>query len=250
VSMAPSGAGRRLARPFEVPSTPTLVDLHHTYVVRGSPDSVVAWISTRAPFGSALQSEGTTSAGGRYVAFRWPSSGTVVSNQMLLASAVGLSGNRTALRLDAQAVWLPEKPAGDMLPIRAPVVVMTRTSPGSTVVQTVVLRDPRVISNVVQQLNSLQVAPPGARRCPAATGPTVKLQFERAAGSVPFATVVAVGTGCRDVRVLQFGRWTAPALIGNDFVFFAGRAAGIGPRPWRPQPAIATSSLSRSHGVM
>jgi len=225
----PVGDGGQLGSPSRIFDTPTLVDLHRFFVVPGSPASVVDSMSQRPPAGSSVESDHATTSGKQVLVFSWPTSGAFFSDQLLLVNAVALSGNRTALRLDAQVVWLPVKPRGDFVH-GAKVVDVRRTWPGSTSMQTAVISNPGSIANLLQRFNQMMVAPPGGRSCPNEAGPTIRLDFKHGASAPPFATAIAVGTGCREVRVRQSGAWVSPRLLGYAFVFFVGRVAGIGAR--------------------
>ena len=96
--------------------------------------------------------------------------------------------------------------------------------------QTAVISNPGSIANLLQRFDQMVIAPPGRHSCPRDSGPTIRLEFKRVVGAPPFATAIAVGTGCREVRVLQSGAWVSPRLLGYAFIFFVGRVAGIGAR--------------------
>jgi hypothetical protein len=226
-STEPSGDGGLLGTASRTYDTPVLVDLHHFYVEPGSAASDMEWMSQHLPSGSSLDYEGTNSKGELVLVFAWPTSGPVFNDQVVLVNAVSLSGGLTGVRVDADVVWLPVKPLGDLIS-GAKVVDLQRTLPGSTSVQRVVVSNPHEIANLLARFNQLRLVPPGAHTCPKDKGPTIRFEFKHRAGASPFATVIAVGTGCRYVQVQQFGKWIVPELLGYNFVFVAGDAVGIG----------------------
>lgn len=228
-STEPTGDGGRLGSPSRTFDTPVLVDLHQFSVAPGAVANTLGWMSQHPPSGSSLEYANTTPSGERVLAFAWPTSGPLFNDQLLLVDGVSLPGSRTGVRLDAEVVWLPAKPRGDLIS-GARVVDVRLTTPGSTSVQTAVIRDPRSIANLLRLFNQLAVAPPGRHSCPIGTGLTLRLAFRRHAGAPPFATAIANSTACRDVQVRQFGKWVAPELLGTDFVLYAGHVAGLLPR--------------------
>jgi hypothetical protein len=107
------------------------------------------------------------------------------------------------VRVDAQVVWYPTRPALEAIPsgtTRVTATVFTRGDlPGSPedVLATGTFTDPRVVGLLAQVVDSLPLAVPGTRSCPAdlGTAPELVLAFSGAGGVAP--VVVRVDTsGC------------------------------------------------------
>jgi hypothetical protein len=125
----PAGAGRALASyAVNVPVVPHLVDLHEYFVVPASSAAhVMDWMEHHRPAGSSQGDSGSSSGHGeQWTSFDfqhirgfeiWPD---------VVANAVGISGGRVALRVDAQTAPRPRLPSTGRAPGDLRVVDLTR----------------------------------------------------------------------------------------------------------------------------
>jgi hypothetical protein len=111
-----------------VPVVPHLVDLHEYFVVPAStPATVIKWMEQHRPAGSSQGDSGSSSGHGeQWTSFDfqhirgfeiWPD---------LVANAVGISGGRVALRVDAQTAPRPRLPSSGRGPGDLRVVDLTK----------------------------------------------------------------------------------------------------------------------------
>jgi hypothetical protein len=232
-STEPAGDGGKLRTPSRTYDTPNLVDLHRFYVVPGSAAGVAASMAQHPPSGSSLAFKGTHSDE-QVVVFTWPTSGPLFNDQAVLVNAVPLAGGGTGLRIDADVVWLPTKPRGDLI-TSAGVIDVQESEATSSV--TAVISRPKAVATVLRFFNQLAVAQQGSV-CPNRAGPKTRLVFKERVGSRVIATVVAVGTTCLQVRVRQFGHWILPELQGSSLVNIVNNLAGIRNRCTHSGPRV------------
>ena len=233
-SSEPAGDGGKLGAPSRTFDSPNLVDLHQFYVVPGSAADVAASMEQHPPSGSSLAFEGTNSSE-QVVVFTWPTSGPLFNDQTVLVNAVPLTGGGTGLRIDADVVWLPAKPRGDLI-TSAGVIDVQESEATSSVTAVITRRG--AVADVLRYIDQLAVAPPGRAACPSQSGPTTRLEFKQRLGSRPFAIVTAVGTRCLTVRVWQFGKWISPELIGAGLVNMVNNMTGIRNRCTHSGPGV------------
>ncbi|HEY2160861.1 MAG TPA: hypothetical protein VGH24_06100 [Solirubrobacteraceae bacterium] len=210
-------SGTKLAKPGLDPLTPDLVDLHQFWRVPGDVQSVFDWIESHRPAGSAGQEGGGTGNSGGIVSeyagysFLTPRWGGAPA-ETLLYTGVPARGGGTAVRVDAQVVWLLKRAASERIPGGVRTITVTeRRSTGSpsgpwTVTDRVRIRD------AVAIVNRLPAAQPGPVACPNDSGPWVTLVF-----STPrkrLSTAYVDGGGCLGVNLWIGGR-REHALQGN-----------------------------------
>ena len=114
---AGGGAHRpdRVAGPAgERPATPDLASLTRWWQVPGRPQGVLAWIRAHLP--SGFSPDGTGRGNGSWIdTFALPAVPGVLTERELVVLAVHDRG-QTAIRVDAQVVWLSARPAAERVP--------------------------------------------------------------------------------------------------------------------------------------
>lgn len=129
-----SGSGSALRTPPSEPSTPNLIDLPAWWVLPGQPPEVLTWIEAHLPPGSTLGGEGSNETLGKATSWdielAWPPIREKVEERELLLTVTAQSGGGTALRADAQAVWVTPHPASDRIPAAARVLEVKRERRG------------------------------------------------------------------------------------------------------------------------
>ncbi len=199
----PSGAGAALANPGDRPATPNLVDDHGWWVVPGRPAAVLAFIKQHRPAGSRLDETGSGNIGPGYgvAGFSWPARARVLSTRRLVVEVVALSGASTALRADAQAVWMTSRPASERVAravdrLEVTVVKGTRTTQGP-----LTFTHSRQLKRVRSLINALPAAQPGVSACPADFAIRVRLAFYSAHSVRPLAVALVDPYGCEGVQL-------------------------------------------------
>ncbi len=203
----PAGADSQLASPFEHPNTPSLVDDHSWWVVPGTPTEVLTYIRAHLA-GSVRRSGHGYSPGNPAIGeprvesetYAFPSGPSTASSRSLLVAVVRLPNGWTALRVDAQVVWLVPRSASEVIPTGAHLLRISvhgglkRKRPRR---QSLTVTSSKKIEAVVTALNLLPVIQPGVRSCPVDFGIYVELSFcaRRLASPVAVADVDADGCG-------------------------------------------------------
>ena len=255
--LAHAGAG--------APDTPNLVEDHAWWTVPVSPvpgsrAEVMAYIRGHPPSGSTLISSG--SGGGRgstafeSVTFAWPAVAGVLSMRWLVLTAAQLPHGSTALRVDAEVVWVTPRPASERIPAgaRRLNVSVTSSLKGNLAAQRPFgVASGKRIEGVVALLNALPAAPPGVRSCPDDPGIRLRLAFYQPDAASPSTVATIDPYGCRGVQLTIGGRPQAPlgseALSGTgttrkpSLIIRIDRVLGIklkiSPRHPRGQPAAS-----------
>lgn len=182
VSAAPSGSGDALQLPLFEPATPNLIDLHAWWTVPGSPLEALAWIKKHPPSGSKLKIESSSEDHGVTtswdIGFEWPPIKEVANERALLVTATAGPGNETALRVDAQAVWVEPRPSSERVPASSRFLDFSVGRPGKSQ-RRLSVANPGFVKRIAVLINNLPVAQPGAISCPAEPSRpvTVRLVF-------------------------------------------------------------------------
>ncbi len=122
----------------------------------------------------------TTVAGTSYDLFTLP----VVPNVLIqrwLVVLVAPYGNQTAIRVDAEVVWLPAKPAAERIPPAAKVVTVTPTYDGppnpvnERADHAVTITNPATVARIAAAVEALPIAPPSDGFC--TPGPQVMVHL-------------------------------------------------------------------------
>jgi hypothetical protein len=249
-STDPAEAGSLLAGPgFGPPGTPNAVDEHAWWLVPVTPAEALAYICAHLPpgttrplsFGGGLM--GPNVPENMIAGFTWPgNAGT------LAVWVVRLANGSTALRMDAEVVWVTPRAASDRIPAGARLLTIGVHEPGGASIgfesmrRAVLGRLPfRVtsiarIEKIVALLNELRVHQPGVRHCPRGFGGSVELNFYTSPSASPLAVADITAEGCGGVSLMIDGM-AQPELEGGwDLVEEIRQALGIRPAPEKPKP--------------
>jgi hypothetical protein len=204
-----------LAQPGERPATPDLASLSRWWQVPGRPQGVLAWIRAHLP--SGYSQDGTGFGPGSWTdAFALPAVPGVLTERELVVLAVRDRG-QTAIRVDAQVVWLSARSAAERVPADVTTITVTpvfgfnpnprarRLDHGFTVT------DPAKVARIVAVVNGLSRFPDGSFSCPAEFGGQMRLAFGMRPGGRVAARLTAEYGGCGVVSVRIGGR-AMPAL--------------------------------------
>jgi hypothetical protein len=250
-STDPPEAGSLLAGPgYGPPATPNAVDEHAWWLVPVTPTETLAYICAHLPPGTTRPSSGT-GLGGPNVpentisGFAWPG-----SPGSLVVWVVRLANGSTALRVDAQVVWVTPRPASERIPAGARLLTIgvhePRGARGAGSIESmrraVLGRLPsRVtsiarIEKIVALLNELRVHQPGVRHCPRGFGGSVQLDFYTSPSASPLAVTDITAEGCGGVSLMIDGM-AEPELEGGwDLVEEISQALGIRTASEKPKP--------------
>jgi len=227
----PPGAQRTgliasLTAPGEGPAaTPDVATATQWWRAPGQPQAVLAWIQAHVPAGFTLGGTGS----GSYEPGPTAAPGQSWTDQFELAPVPGVltqrwlvvlvvaDGGQTAIRADAQVVWLPARPAAERIPPDARVVTITPVF-GIRPVKRFVRLDPPVtvtspakVAAIAAVIDGLPLFPPGAFSCPADFGGAMRLTFRMSVRGPVVAQLTAQYGGCGTVSVSIDGR-AMPAL--------------------------------------
>ncbi len=264
----PAEDGSLLAQPgIGPPATPNAVDEHAWWIVPVAPAKALAYICAHLPAGTTRPETFGKGLSGPNVpedeiaAFTPPGSpGTLV------ISAVQLPNGSTALRADAQVVWITPRPASETLPSDAHLLRITvhdghrrsrnPESESLALLKQLLKRLPRKttslrrIEGIIALLNKLRVVQPGRRLCPLKPGDiSVELTFYASPDMTPLAVADIQPGGCGSVS-LTIGGVTQPRLEGGwSLISQIGEAldvnAAAGP-PAGAKPRISRVRISRN----
>jgi hypothetical protein len=211
-----------LKHPPSTPDTPDLVDDASWWQAPGAPQAVLAWERAHLPRRLAAAGNGTLYGPGTTAAwsdsFSLPAVPGVLNSRQLLVEATAAGGGQTALRVDAQVIWLPAKPASERIPSAARVVTITAIpglDAGGRAPAPVTITDASVVSRIGSLLDGLPVFPPGTYNCPADTGKGLRLTFRATARGPALAVANIALDGCATVSLIVGGA-TGPALSGGS----------------------------------
>jgi hypothetical protein len=142
---------------------------------------VLAWIRAHLPPGFTLAATGTSTESWTGV-FALPAVPGVLTQRELVVLAVR-SGSETAIRVDAQVVWLPARPVAERVPPTARVLTVTPVfglNPGSRAERldrAFTVTDPATVARIAAVVNGLTRFPDGAFSCPAESVGQMRLTF-------------------------------------------------------------------------
>lgn len=217
----PSGDNSLLAR-TEPPATPNAVDVHAWWLVPDAPKQVLAYIREHLPaearhtLSSSLTGSGVLP--NETEGFAWPPVAQVLSTRWLVVEVVQPPSGSTALRADAEVVWVTPRPASETVPHDVHLLhVSVLHTLGSTprhAGHPFTLTATGKIDRVIALLNELPAAQPGTRNCPADFGVLVRLAFYPSPRSAASAVAEIDPGGCRGVSLTLAGV-TQPRLEGH-----------------------------------
>jgi hypothetical protein len=192
------------------PITPDVVTATQWWRAPGQPQAVLAWIRAHLPAGFTVGGEGSGSQSW-FDEFALPPVPGVLTQRWMVVLVVA-DGDQTAIRVDAQVVWLPARPAGERIPQDAQVVTISpvfglqpvkrleRLDPAVTVT------DPAKVHAIATVVDGLPLFPPGEFNCPADFGAAMSLTFRTSPGGPVVAQLTAQYGGCGTVTVSIGGR--------------------------------------------
>jgi hypothetical protein len=205
-----------LTQPGQRPGTPDLASMTRWWRVPGRPQAVLAWIRTHLPSGFTGDGTGFGPGSVTVNTFALPAVPDVLTERELVVLAVASHGE-TAIRVDAQVVWLPARPAAERIPAGVtritvtPVFGLNRNPRAKRLDHAFTVTDPAKVARIVALVNGLTRFPDGSFSCPADFGGQMRLTFRvRPAGPVA-AQLIAEYAGCGVVSVRIGGR-DMPAL--------------------------------------
>jgi hypothetical protein len=196
------------------PVTPDLASVTRWWRVPGRPQEVLAWIRAHLPpgFTPAGTGVGTSAGSGWWTSvFALPAVPDVLTQRELVVLAVR-SGTQTAIRVDAQVVWLPARPVAERIPPAARVLTVTpvfgfNPDPrAERLDRAFTVTDPATVARIAAVVNGLTRFPGGTFSCPAESGGQMRLTFFTRTGGPMVARLTAPYSGCGVVSVRIDGR--------------------------------------------
>jgi len=229
VPAEPAGDGGRLATPGSGPAaTPNVVDVGAWWTTSTSPAATIAYVEANAPPGTTTSGTGSFgspgSPGSQFVAFEWTTNPSSLASRVLVVTVTQLAGGGSAVRADAQVVWITQRPTSERIPAARLLVVSAppaaggsgaaRSSPFRPVTVTSMPR----IDAVSSLLNGFGVTQPGVFSCPAFGFPAhqVKLAFFSRPGDKSPAAVAQFAPGLAGVDYAACGGSVLLTLAGKN----------------------------------
>jgi hypothetical protein len=170
------------------------------------------------PQGSTQNISGRTGAGGRtqsqVLGFGWPPVANVLGIPWLIVQLVAPADGQTALRADAQAVWIKPRPSREQIPSGARLLRVTVHRGSHQLQRPVAVTSAAKIDRIRRLVNALPAAKPGATSCPADNAVAITMTFYRQAHASPLAVAVVSPEGCGGVHLTIGGR-PGPLLAGG-----------------------------------
>jgi hypothetical protein len=208
---APSGAVSSLAQAFGAPATPNLVDRHAWWAVPMTPAALLSFIEHHHPAGSKLEQSGLGSTGPQMVGYGWPARRGALSTRWLVIETAALANGSTALRADAEVVWITPRPAFERIPAQVDRLTVSVARARSVVQGPFIVQGPFTVTapnrirRVRSLVNALPLAQPGVSACPVDLGITIRLTFIGRRGRRLAGAVVDPG-GCQNVSLTIAGQ--------------------------------------------
>jgi hypothetical protein len=147
------------------PVTPDLASVTRWWRVPGRPPEVLAWTRAHLPPGFTPAGTGTGSGSWTSV-FALPAVSDVLTQRELVVLAVR-SGSQTAIRVDAQVVWLPARPVAERVPPAARVLALTpvfgfsKDPRAERLDRAFTVTDPATVARIAAVVNGLTRFPGG-----------------------------------------------------------------------------------------
>jgi hypothetical protein len=200
-----------------VPGSNTLIDRARFWTAPGSIDAAIAYFTAHPPVGSTLDGTGTSGGPGgatvnelMFATQSGPATNGLADNGVgYLVQVVG-NGDGVAVRVDVQAIWVPSKPAVELIgQVSSVAVVVNRNGQAPTVSRTLTGAPAQQLADAI---DALQVDGLGTRSCPASFGFVDTLTFDADSGRAVVASVIA--DGCAGVGMTVDGA-KQPQLAGG-----------------------------------
>ena len=216
-----------LTAPGEGPqATPDVETATQWWRAPGRPPAVLAWVRAHLPAGFTLGSYGAGAYQPRPSVilpqswtdqFALPAVPDVLTQRWLVVLVVADGSGQTAIRVDAQVVWLPARPAAERIPADAKVVTVTPVfglQPDKKLEpldRAFTVTSPAKVARIAAVIDGLTLFPPGMANCPADRGGQMRLTFRTSPDGPVVARLTAEYGGCGLVSVSIGGR-SMPAL--------------------------------------
>ncbi|HLM97087.1 MAG TPA: hypothetical protein VK283_12280 [Acidimicrobiales bacterium] len=233
----PSAPTQSLAAPIAVEATPDLVDLYQLWRAPGTFGAVQAWVSSHPPTGSHPAGSGTSSGNGTVLetslTYAYPVVADRFESRQLVVAFAPLPRRGVGIRVDAQVVWYPSRPAAERIPAgttRVTATVYTRTgltgSPENDLGRASFRYRP-VVRLLAGLVDSLPMAVPGPRSCPADTGARPQLELDFSGGPhVPEVKVHDDTNGCGGIA-FRVGQTAQPPLTDDGLFHRVDQLLGL-----------------------
>ena len=165
-SSDPSGGA--LGVPAQSIATPNLVDLTRWWLVPRQPDATFSFIKSHPPKNSKPSAIGfytTPSVTVRFVGFQLPPRQGVTDWSILILEETAAPNGQTAVRADAEVVWVLPRPASEQIPGDARVLTVSVQRPHKPPVSITVSKA-SVVHRLAAVIDSLETVQPGVTSCP------------------------------------------------------------------------------------
>lgn len=177
--------------------SPATIDDHQYWRVPGDPQDVEAWVRGHAPSGSQVRSSGLGPGQPSiyYVCFKFPTDAGHVDRRTLIVEVTSARGGGSAVRADAAATWVLEKPRWEHVPASAHVVTAWLSLGGSSS-RTVTFTSREQVARIKRVIDHEGVKQPEfPPPCPAHAPESVTLVFRARAGG-PVLARAGLGPDC------------------------------------------------------
>ena len=192
VSSSDPTAGGALGMPAQSMATPDLVDLTRWWLVPGQPDATFAFIKSHPPKNSKPSAIGffTTGSGVmvRFIGFQWQPQPGVTDSRTLLVEETAAPNGQTAVRADAEVVWVLPRPASEQIPSDARLLTVSVRRAGKHVTSVTVSK-PSTVRRLAAVIDSLETVQPYTTSCsqPVRNGPKISFSFRATRTGPPLA---------------------------------------------------------------
>lgn len=177
---------------------------------------------------------GTTVTVGE-VTFAFAPRAGVLASRTLIVTAARIGAGVSAVRVDAEDVWVTPRSASERIPAGVHEVDVTRALPGRPPSVSAHVVEASKVRAIISLIDGLAVVAPGVVNCPMipAGAPVVTLTFRaRSGGAVlaqasQLALALEVATPCDPVTLRIGGRRQTPLLAGSGFLTAVGKLLGL-----------------------
>jgi hypothetical protein len=214
-----------LPNPDSAGGNPTRVLLTDWWSYPGTPQQAANWFTAHPARGTVDGAQGYGNApGGTALYLSFDRTPTAQLAERSLGISAGRVGGSTLLRVDAESVWVPTRPADAAVPAGVTSVVVVEQPPGRNgtlpgPVPQATATDPQVVRQLVTAINGLPLPVPGAvTSCGAAAGRSLRLTFYRGGAATPVATAQVLTGGCGGVDLSVLGGAQQVALDSSPLL--------------------------------